>query len=67
MRIYRIRINNSDSVELRAAVDAVNRELNDSGDSTNYDNVKREYNTITKTFGLNSVWIEWDDVYSEEE
>jgi hypothetical protein len=66
MRIYSIRMHDHHSAELRAAVDAVNRQMNDSGDSTNYENVVREYDWITETFGLNSVWIDHDDVHPEE-
>jgi hypothetical protein len=66
MNIYTIRANHK-SIELRAAVDAANRELSDSGDSINYDNVKREYMDLLEKFGVNSVFIDEESVNQDEE
>jgi hypothetical protein len=66
MNIYMIRANHK-SIELRAAVDAANRQLGDSGDSINYDNVKREYMDLLEKFGVNSVFIDEEPIIQEEE
>jgi hypothetical protein len=58
MNIYTIRATFGNATMLRAAIDHVNRKLNDSGDSDNYDNVRREYLALLEVFGRNAVYID---------